>query len=70
MQTHTYLPDIILRTFIETELNLSKPLRTMLSALIVCLLENNKAHMSRLGVLINRWRRCRGVYTAYPPVLV
>lgn len=49
MQTHTYLQEIILRTFIETELNLSKPLRTMLSALIVCLLENNKAHISRLG---------------------
>lgn len=49
MQTHTYLQETILKLFVEIDLNLSKPLRKMLSALIVCLLENNKAHISRLG---------------------
>lgn len=49
MQTHTYLQETILKLFVEIDLNLSKPLRTMLSYLIVCLLENNKAHISRLG---------------------
>lgn len=39
----------ILNLFGEIGLNLSKPLRTTLSALIVCLLEDNKAHISRLG---------------------
>ena len=49
MQTYTYLQATILNLFGEIGLNLSKPLRTTLSALIVCLLENNKAHISRLG---------------------
>lgn len=49
MQTHTYLQETILKLFVEIDLDLSKPLRTMLSSLIVCLLENNKAHISRLG---------------------
>ena len=49
MQTYTYLQATILNLFGETGLNLSKPLRTTLSALIVCLLEDNKAHISRLG---------------------
>ncbi|MEA2033286.1 MAG: hypothetical protein U9N41_06860 [Euryarchaeota archaeon] len=49
VQTHTYLQETVLKLFVEIDLNLSKPLRKMLSALIVCLLENNKAHISRLG---------------------
>ena len=49
MQTHTYFEEIVLKLFEEIDLNLSKPLRTMLSSLIVCLLENNKAHISRPG---------------------
>jgi len=49
VQTHTYLQETVLKLFVEIDLNLPKPLRTMLSALIVCLLENNKAHISRLG---------------------
>ncbi|NQE46205.1 hypothetical protein C5S31_09320 [ANME-1 cluster archaeon GoMg2] len=47
MQTHTYIQETILNLFGEIGLNLSKPLRTTLSALIVCLLENNKAHHFR-----------------------
>ncbi len=49
VQTQTYLQETVLKLFVEIDLNLSKPLRKMLSALIVCLLENNKAHISRLG---------------------
>lgn len=49
VQTHTYLQETVLKLFVEIDLNLPKPLRKMLSALIVCLLENNKAHISRLG---------------------
>jgi len=53
MQTYTYLQATILNLFEETGLNLSKPLRTTLSALIVCLLEDNKAHISRLGEFLS-----------------
>lgn len=49
MQTHIYLEESLLKLFIVINLNLSKPLRTTLSELIVCLLETNKAHISRLG---------------------
>ncbi len=49
MQTHNYLEESLLKLFIAINLNLSKPLRTTLSELIVCLLETNKAHISRLG---------------------
>ena len=49
MRAHTHLQETILKLFEEIDLNLSKPLRMMLSALILCLLENNKAHISRLG---------------------
>jgi hypothetical protein len=49
MQTYTNLQETILQLFVEIDLHLSKPLRTMLASLIVCLLENNKAHISRLG---------------------
>jgi hypothetical protein len=49
MQTYTHLQETILQLFVEIDLNLSKPLRMMLASLIVCLLENNKAHISRLG---------------------
>jgi hypothetical protein len=48
-QTHTYLKDTILNLFIPIKLNLSKPLRNTLVDLIVCLLENNKAHLSKIG---------------------
>jgi hypothetical protein len=44
-----YLEEVILKLFVEINLNISKPLRKMLSALIVCLLEDNKAHISKLG---------------------
>jgi hypothetical protein len=49
MQTYTNLQETILQLFVEIDLHLPKPLRTMLASLIVCLLENNKAHISRLG---------------------
>ena len=49
MQTYTNLQETILQLFVEIDLYLSKPLRTMLASLIVCLLENNEAHISRLG---------------------
>jgi len=48
-QTHTYLEQTILNLFTTIKLNLSKPLRNTLVELIVCLLENNKAHLSKLG---------------------
>lgn len=49
MLAHTYLHDALLKVFVVIDLNLSKPLRTTLAELIVCLLENNKAHISKLG---------------------
>ncbi len=48
-QTHTYLEETILNLFTTINLHLSKPLRNTLVNLIVCLLENNKAHLSKLG---------------------
>jgi len=48
-QTHTYLKGTILNLFIPIKLTLSKPLKNTLADLIVCLLENNKAHLSKLG---------------------
>lgn len=36
-------------SIVVIDLNLSKPLRTTLAELIVCLLENDKAHNSKLG---------------------
>jgi len=48
-QTHVYLEEVILTLFTSIGFHLSKPLRTTLVELIVCLLENNKAHLSRLG---------------------
>lgn len=49
MQTHRYFQGTIIKLFITINLNLSKPLRDTLSELIVCLLENNKAHISKIG---------------------
>ncbi|RJS72247.1 hypothetical protein CW714_04835, partial [Methanophagales archaeon] len=49
MQTHTYCQETLLELFDDTWLNQPKPLRTMLSLLIVALLENNKAHPSVLA---------------------
>lgn len=49
MQTHTYLQETLLQLFVAINLKLSKPLRMTLSELIVCLLENNEAHISKLG---------------------
>jgi len=49
IQTYEYLEKTILSLFTTINLNLSKPLRTTLVELIVCLLENNKAHISKLG---------------------
>jgi len=49
IQTYTYLEDTILNLFTAINLHLSKPLKTTLVELIVCLLENNKAHISKMG---------------------
>ncbi len=49
MKTYTYLEESLLKIFLQINLNLSKPLKSTLSELIVCLLENNKAHISKLG---------------------
>jgi len=49
IQTYAYLEKTILNLFITINIRLSKPLRTTLVELIVCLLENNKAHLSKLG---------------------
>jgi len=48
-QTHTYLEATILNLFTALNINLSKPIKNTLVELIVCLLENNKAHLSKLG---------------------
>ena len=48
-QTHTYLEETILNLFTTLNIHLSKPLKNTLVELIVCLLENNKAHLSKLG---------------------
>ena len=48
-QTYTYLEETILNLFTTINLHLSKPLKSTLVELIVCLLENNKAHISKLG---------------------
>lgn len=53
MQTHTYLEESLLKIFLLINLNLSKPLRSTLSELIACLLENNKAHISKLGEILS-----------------
>jgi hypothetical protein len=49
METYVYLEETILNLFTAFNLKLSKPLRTTLVELIVCLLQNNKAHLSKLG---------------------
>jgi len=49
MQTYVYMEEMLLKVFKITKLDLSKPLRTTLAELIVCLLENNKAHISKMG---------------------
>ena len=48
-QTHTYLEETILNLFTALNVHLSKPIKNTLVELIVCLLENNKAHLSKLG---------------------
>ena len=48
-QTHTYLEETILNLFTTLNIHLSKPIKNTLVELIVCLLENNKAHLSKLG---------------------
>ena len=53
MQTQIYLQQTILKLFIAINLKLSKPLRDTLSELIVCLVENNKAHISKMGETIS-----------------
>ena len=49
MQTYTYMEETLLKVFKKINLKLSKPLRNTLVELIVCLLENNKAHISKMG---------------------
>ena len=48
-QTYTYLETTILNLFTAFNIHLSKPIRKTLVELIVCLLENNKAHLSKIG---------------------
>jgi len=48
-QTHTYLEATILNLFTALNVHMSKPIKNTLVELIVCLLENNKAHLSKLG---------------------
>jgi len=61
-QTHVYLEETILTLFASTGFHLSKPLRTTLVELIVCLLGNNKAHLSKLrGVSLRCQHRCDGI---------
>lgn len=45
----TDLSNFLGKVFVEIGLVISKPLTGMLSALIVCLLRNNKAHLSVLA---------------------
>ncbi|MBE0472186.1 MAG: IS4 family transposase [Methyloprofundus sp.] len=49
LNSYGYFHVTILKLVSEIGLNLSKPLTNMLSLLIVCLLEDNKAHISRFG---------------------
>jgi hypothetical protein len=49
LNSYGYFHVTILKLVSEIGLNLSKPLTNTLSLLIVCLLEDNKAHISRLG---------------------
>lgn len=44
-----YLEDVIYNLFFVINLKLSKPLKKTLVQLITCLLENNKAHLCKLG---------------------
>ena len=48
-QTHTYLEETILNLFTALNVHLPKPIKNTLVELVVCLLENNKAHLSKLG---------------------
>jgi len=49
LNSYSHFHGTILKLVSEIGLNLSKPLTNMLSLLVVCLLEDNKAHISRLG---------------------
>ncbi len=49
LNKYRYFQETIFKLFLEINLNLSKPLTNTLSILIVCLLENNKVHISKLG---------------------
>lgn len=49
MYSITYLQETLLNLFIIINLNLSNPQKKTLAELIVCLLENNKAHISKIG---------------------
>jgi hypothetical protein len=49
LNSYGYLHVTILKLFSEIGLNLSKPLTNTLSLLIICLLEDNKAQISRMG---------------------
>jgi len=49
LNSYSYFHGTILKLVSEIGLNLSKPLTNTLSLLIVCLLEDKKAHISRLG---------------------
>jgi hypothetical protein len=72
MQTYTNFQETILQLFVEIDLHLSKPLKTMLASLIVCLLENNKAHISRLGRMLRDQQCCERyeLHAAYSQVFV
>lgn len=63
MKTYEYLEATILNLFTTINLYLSKPLRTTLAELIVCLLKNNKAHIFRLGENLSDTDTTTGVMT-------
>jgi len=45
LNSYSYFHGTILKLFSEIDLSLSKPLTNTLSFLIVCLMEDNKAHI-------------------------
>jgi hypothetical protein len=49
LNSYSYFHGTILKLFLEIDLSLSKPLTNTHSLVIVCLLEDSKAHIPRLG---------------------
>ena len=72
LKNYGYFHGTILKLFSEIDLSLSKPLKNTLSLLIVSLLEDNKAHISRLGksLAVNgpSEMACIHAYDAFYPI--